>query len=151
MPLYEYSCPVHGRFDKLRLMNECFMNSNCPECGEISTRIMSHVSIKAIDKPRYQFGSGCEGKIISHQETGGLDIFIPSYGAMGQDEVDYIGMVAVEKEQERVKRNKRYSNKSEVQARIQAYTDLANSMPKGKRAKTIREAIKDTGDRLIRR
>jgi hypothetical protein len=77
------------------------------------------------------------------RETGGLDIFIPSYGALEQEEVDYIAEGAIEKEKARVKK-KGKTIQRENQALVQAYVNLANATPKGKKAKAIRQAIKET-------
>ncbi len=41
MPLYEYGCPTHGRFEKLRPMSEYDRPSICPECGKESSRVVS--------------------------------------------------------------------------------------------------------------
>ena len=97
-----------------------------------------------------RYGSGSPGKIMTHAETGGLDIFIPSDGAMEQEEVDYIAQGAIEKERARVKKAKKQGARNETQARIQAYTDLAHSTPRGQRAKILRRAIAESGDRLIK-
>lgn len=41
MPLYEYECKEHGKFDKLRPMSESTLPGLCPTCGKESERIMS--------------------------------------------------------------------------------------------------------------
>ena len=150
MPLYQFTCMTDGPFEILRPMFQSNEPMCCPECGLVATRVISIPNVKIINKPRLQFGSGSPGRVISHKETGGLDIIIPSMGAMEQDEVDYIATGAIEKEKERVKKAKKQGPRSEKQAIIQAYTDLANRTPKGQRAKVLREAIKETGDTLVR-
>lgn len=150
MPYYEFKCRVHGKFDIFRPMGKSSEIANCPHCGEVGIRLFSSPNIKIVNKPRLQFGSGSPGKIITRTETGGLDIYIPSLGAMEQDEVDYIAEGAKEKEINRVKKGRKQGPRSEKQARIQAYTALAHRTPKGKRAKVLREAIKETGDNLVK-
>jgi len=44
MPIFEYECPKHGRFEKLQ--KEFTEGSICPECGRLSPKVMSRVSIK---------------------------------------------------------------------------------------------------------
>lgn len=143
---YEFFCKEHGMFEISRLMSDSANPAPCPQCGKVGMRVFSSPAIRVVRKERLQFGYGSPGRILTKKETGGLDVFIPSMGAMGQDEVDYIAEAAVQKEKERVKRNKG-KPRSESQARIQSYTDLALKTPKGKRAKVLREAIKDTGDK----
>lgn len=44
MPLYEYECNEHGKFDKLRPMSESTLPDLCPTCGKESKRIISPVN-----------------------------------------------------------------------------------------------------------
>ena len=148
-PVYEYVCPVHGRFEQFKPMSSHAQPQLCPQCETLARRVFSLPVIKVVERKRLRYGSGSPGKIMTHRETGGLDIFIPSDGAMEQDEVDYIAEGAMEKERERVKKAKK-SPQRETQARIQAYTTLANRTPRGQRAKVLREAIAESGDRLIK-
>lgn len=46
MPLYEYKCPVHGRFERLEPYRPTGVDSNdyvarCPECREWSIGVIS--------------------------------------------------------------------------------------------------------------
>ena len=41
MPIYEYECPVHGRFEWLRPVSASTEDSKCPSCGHLAKRIMS--------------------------------------------------------------------------------------------------------------
>ena len=41
MPIYEYSCPEHGRFEELRPVEARTIPALCPECDKISERVMS--------------------------------------------------------------------------------------------------------------
>ena len=93
---------------------------------------------------RLQYGTGSPGKIILGSETGGLDIFVPSGGAMEQEEVDYVAEVAIEKERDRVKRQKgRHRNAN--QEAIANLTQLAHQTKPKQRIKVMREAIKESG------
>ena len=96
-----------------------------------------------VEKKRLPLGAGSAGRKITSKETGGMGIFIPSFGAMEQAEVDYIAEGAIEKEKARVKKSKKTQQRAN-QSIVQAYVNLANSKPKGQKAKAIREAIKST-------
>ena len=149
MPFYEHSCPDHGKFEVFKLMCQSAELERCPTCGRVAIRVFSASVIKMVEKKRLAFGSGSPGKMLTSKETGGLDIFIPSMGAMEQEEVDYIAEVAVDKEKERVKKTHGHP-RSRNQARIQAYAQLGRKAKRGQRAKTIREAIAQEGDRLVK-
>lgn len=41
MPLYEYECKEHGKFENLRPMSESELPDLCPTCSQESPRIMS--------------------------------------------------------------------------------------------------------------
>ena len=41
MPLYEYECPEHGKFEELRPVDARTIPALCPKCGQMSERIMS--------------------------------------------------------------------------------------------------------------
>lgn len=41
MPTYEFKCPEHGRFEKLKPMDECADDEICPICGQMVCRVMS--------------------------------------------------------------------------------------------------------------
>ena len=42
MPLYEYVCNrCDERFDELRPMAECAEDGECPNCGQLSSRVLS--------------------------------------------------------------------------------------------------------------
>ena len=140
--IYEFFCKTHGVFESYRTIDNRSTPEPCPECKVLSERIISlpAVHIKQ-GSQRLQFGSGSAGRMISHKETGGLDIYIPSAGAMEQAEVDYIAEGAIEKEKARVKKKKK-TIQSANQAIVQAYVNLANSKPRGQKAKAIRETIR---------
>ena len=143
--VYQFQCNVHGSFEDWRPMAAAGLPAYCPECGEAARRIFTAPAIKMITPERLRYGSGSPGKMILGKDTGGLDIFIPSDGCLEQAEVDYIAEGAIEKERVRVKKK---GFQRENQARVAAYTELALSVPKGQRAKIIREAMAETGDKL---
>ena len=41
MAIYEYECPTHSNFERLRPMSESSESSSCPDCGKESGRIFS--------------------------------------------------------------------------------------------------------------
>lgn len=142
MPLYEFCCNKHGVFDGYRTIENRSVSEPCPICKVLSERIISLPAIVIKQgSQRLQFGSGSPGRVISHKETGGLDIYIPSAGAMEQAEIDYIAEGAIEKEKERVKKKKK-TIQGANQAIVQAYVNLANSKPRGQKAKAIRETLR---------
>lgn len=44
MPLYEYECPIHGKFDKLNPIGKHSEFERCPQCGLASQRQVSSFS-----------------------------------------------------------------------------------------------------------
>ncbi len=41
MPIYEYKCPQHGRFEHFGHMAGCSEPRTCPDCGGLSERAVS--------------------------------------------------------------------------------------------------------------
>ena len=41
MPLYEFECPEHGKFEELRPLDAHSIPALCPVCDKISERVMS--------------------------------------------------------------------------------------------------------------
>jgi putative FmdB family regulatory protein len=145
MPVYEFSCTKHGVFDEYRTIESCTIPSLCPKCHKSAERIFSLLTVKIIqNKKRLPLGTGSAGRMVSSKETGGMGVYIPSFGAMEQEEVDYIAEGAIEKEQSRVKKKKKTIQRKS-QAVVQAFVDLANRTPRGQKSKAIRQAIKETG------
>lgn len=141
MPIYEYRCQGCGLdFDQIKLMAERNQGI-CPDCGSLADLLPSRVSIKVVQHERQWLGSKAKGRYVSHKETGGLPILVPSFGALEQEEVDYIAEGAIEKEKVRVK--KKQKEPSLMSQKIAAYTNLAYQTKPGERAKTIREAMKE--------
>ncbi len=136
MALYEYRCPEHGLFERIQSM-DAEHKSDCPECGTLSSRVFSTPAPSVmVERERLPLGTGAKGRYVSGKETGGSDIFVPSFGAMEQSEVDDITTGAVEKEKSRVhKRN------SKVKEDISNLMNLASQTKPKERLKTLKEAM----------
>lgn len=143
MALYEFSCGKHGIFEVLQSIRQ--MNMPCPVCEIPCGSVISAPAHSFVKFPeRLRYGTGEKGRIISSKETGGLDMFIPSGGAMEKSEIDDVACAAIEKEKSRVKSLKGH-HRSNNQEAISQLTQLAYNTPKGQRIKVLREAIKETG------
>ncbi len=139
MPGYTFECPNHGVFDLIQGMNTLNTGA-CPRCGRTSTRRMSTPArITIVKRERLPLGEGSRGRFVSHEETGGMDIFVPSWGAMEKAEVDYVTQGAIEKEKARARKQR---TERRAQKEIGALISLAYATKPGQRAKTLREAIK---------
>ncbi len=147
MPLYPHVCDFHGPFEEFRPMARYAEPGHCPECGRAGHRLIALPAIRFVARERLEYGSESPGRVVSHKETGGMSLYIPSGGALEQVEVDYVAQGAIEKEKERVAKKK--GPRNDMQARIQGYADLALSQPRGQRARAIKEAIAESGDRLV--
>jgi hypothetical protein len=144
MAIREYECVQHGRFERLEL-KEDNGTPMCPRCGFIGRRVMScPAPVRVVYKERLRYGNGDKGRMLTSAETGGLDIFIPSGGAMDKAEIDDVACAAIEKEHARVKSLKRQPRSANQEA-ITNLTHLAHQTKKGQRIKVLREAIKETG------
>lgn len=144
MPLFEYDCIQHGRFERLVSSQDTSVPM-CPTCGFVGRRVISLSAPVHVKFPeRMQYGSGSPGRMVTSKETGGLDIFIPSGGAMDKSEIDDVACAAIEKEQGRVKRLKGHARSANAEA-ISALTNLAHNTPKGQRIKVLNEAITESG------
>lgn len=40
MPVYEFKCPEHGKFEKLKMIDSAYMEP-CPKCGRLSKKLIS--------------------------------------------------------------------------------------------------------------
>ncbi len=139
MPYYEFHCQGCGLdFDKIRNIDQRNLTS-CPDCGCRADLVPSRVArINVIQHERRMLGSKAKGRYVSSKETGGLPVLIPSFGALEQEEVDYIAEGAIEKEKERVKKKET----RDTTRAISSLTELAYQTKPGQRAKALREAIK---------
>jgi len=99
------------------------------------------LSIIVKNEERLPYGKGSRGKFIPPEETGGLAIFVPSFGALEKEEVDYVAEGALEKEKQRQKKKRQSVQK----ARLEQVSLAMKQAPSGKRAKTGREIIKELG------
>jgi hypothetical protein len=96
-------------------------------------------------KERLPYGTGSKGKFIPAEETGGLSIYVPSFGALEQEEVDYTAMGAVEKERERVAKNRPLNEENAMtKEALGNIVKIGKSQPEGKRHKTM-EQVKREG------
>ena len=142
MPIYEYKCSECGLFEQLREITKRVDITLCPTCGGIAHLKMSapaRINIKHNES--LPCGNGSEGRYVSSQETGGLPVFIPSWGAMEKEEVDYVAGMAIDKERARVKGKQKSSTKE----RLEQVAAVARQAPRGERAEAAQEIIKELG------
>jgi len=66
MPIYEYSCPKHGKFEALKKMNEG-QSTPCPQCNTPSRLVLSPFNYK-IFNPFTKDGEGFTSKVVSNKE-----------------------------------------------------------------------------------
>jgi len=66
MPIYEYRCPKHGKFEAIRPMEYRASNS-CPECEEVCDLIPSRFSHYWFNKFTTD-GEGFTSKFVRHEE-----------------------------------------------------------------------------------
>mgnify|MGYP001569420373 CR=1 FL=1 len=93
---------------------------------------------------RKPYGYGSAGKYVSAKETGGLPIFVPSFGAMEQAEVDYVAEVAVGQERERVKDRKALSEQNALtKEALGNIVETVKGQPEGKRIKVTDEIMRE--------
>lgn len=89
-------------------------------------------------KDRLAYGNKDRGKFIP-SEKGRRAIFVPSFGTMEREEIDDIVLAAQEQEDDRIKKGER----TQLKQNLENLTQAALSAPKGQRAKTIREILKE--------
>ena len=87
-------------------------------------------------KERLPLGNKDRGKFVE-TEKGRRAIFVPSFGVLEKEEVDYLVEVAQGQEDDRLKNKPISQQKGELEQVAQAMLDT----PVGKRAKTGREII----------
>ncbi len=54
MPLYEYACEAHGRFDETRRFSESAAPCACPQCGVDAPRVFSLPRLRRLDPTTVQ-------------------------------------------------------------------------------------------------
>ena len=92
------------------------------------------------DKQRLPYGSNSRGRMIP-PEKGRRAIFVPSFGVLEKEEVDYLVEAAQEQEDDRIKNGVKSQQKEEL-------GQIATAMrqaPEGKRAQTGRNIMKESG------
>ncbi len=143
MPVYSYWCHFHGGFDMIQPLGE--LSALCPKCKRTAQKVMtSPARITVQQKERLPYGYGSRGRFISHTETGGMDILIPSWGAMDKSEIDDLAETSIAKEKDRVRKKRNTERK--IKQKIGAYMDLALKAPQGQRIKVLKEAMKQEGE-----
>jgi putative FmdB family regulatory protein len=66
MPIYEYICPKHGKFEALRGVEE--KSTPCPSCGNKSKRVPSFSIKKKFTRIDQADGEGLTVRYTSHDE-----------------------------------------------------------------------------------
>ena len=94
------------------------------------------LSIITRQKGRLPLGNKDRGKYIP-PEDGRRAIFVPSFGTMEKEEVEYVVEVAKEQEDERLKRG----GVSAQRAALERVTQAVRQAPSGKRAETAKRII----------
>ncbi len=95
------------------------------------------LSVIVKSKERLPYGTGSRGRLIP-SEKGRRAIFVPSFGALEKEEVDYLVEVSQEQEDERIKKGSKTKVKEEIEQVAQAMVQA----PEGKRAKVGNDIIK---------
>ena len=90
------------------------------------------------NKERLPYGNKDRGQFIP-AEKGRHAIFVPSFGAMEKEEIDDIVLAAQEKEDTRLKKKE----KSPTKQNLENLTLAAMQASRGKRAKTIKQILKE--------
>ena len=98
------------------------------------------LSVIVKNKERLPLGNKNKGQFIPPEE-GRRAIFVPSYGTMEKEEVDYVVEVAKEQEDERIKRKE----VSQQKAMLEDVTLAVRQAPNKQRAKTAQKIIKEIG------
>jgi len=140
MPIYQYQCLRCGLcFEKLQPM-VMQGKASCPDCGSTGKLIPSAPAPAIIhEKERLRLGSKSRGRLVSAEETGGMSILVPSFGALEKEEVDYTAEVAIAQEKERVK-------KAEPRLAAVALQNVVTETlkaPEGKRKKLLEQITKE--------
>jgi len=99
---------------------------------------ISGISVIVRKTESLPYGNKSKGRIVP-SEKGRRSIFVPSFGALEKEEIDYVVEVAQEQEDERIKRG----YKSEQQERLEAVVDATRQAKQGERAKAARKILKE--------
>jgi len=146
MPIYEHRCRIHGLFQVLRPIIGGEVLESCPLCGSQCVRAISAPAPAVVKtRDRLPYGSGSRGKFIPAEETGGMSIFVPSFGALEREEVEYTAEAAAEKERERVAKSKPLNEENAMtKEALGNVVKIGKNQPEGQRAKTM-EKVKREG------
>jgi len=90
------------------------------------------------NKEQLPYGNKSRGKFIPSEE-GRRAIFVPSWGALDKDEVDYVVEAAQEQEDDRIRKGTTSLQKEA----LEVVTNEIRNAPPGQRAKTGNEIIKE--------
>lgn len=145
MPIYTYQCSKCEHFFEVFQSITGRGNAQCPNCGSPANLIPSLPAPPVITiEKRLPYGTGSAGKYVPSKETGGLPIYVPSFGAMEQAEVDYVAEVAVGKEKERVAKNKPLTEKNaETKEVLGNIVKIGKSQPEGARATAMAQVKRE--------
>lgn len=91
-------------------------------------------------KERLPYGEKSRGRFIP-AEKGRRDIFVPSFGSMEKEEIDYVVEEARGQEDERIKEKA----KSPAKERLEKVVEATRQAPRGERAETARKLIDGMG------
>ena len=101
---------------------------------------ISGIGIIIKNKENLPYGNKDRGRLVP-SEKGRRAIFVPSFGTMEKEEVDYIVEASQDKEDERIKKNE----KSNTRERLEQVVEVARRAPRGKRAIAAQEIIDEGG------
>jgi len=144
MPIYEHRCQEHGLFQVLRTVDSPNIEP-CPLCGSQCARALSSPAPAVVrHRESLPYGSGSRGKFIPSEETGGLPVFVPSFGAMEKEEVEYVAEAAVAKERERVAKKQPLTERNALTKQAMGnIVKIGKDQPRGKRATTMEKINKE--------
>ena len=97
------------------------------------------IGIRFKTTERLPLGNKSRGRYLTSEETGGMPILIPSFGALEKEEVDYTAEAAIESERERVKA----TPPRDSQVALANVVTEARKAPKGKRKETMQRITKE--------
>ena len=92
------------------------------------------------NKEQLPYGNGSRGVLVPARD-GRRAIFVPSFGSMEKEEVEYVAEVAQGQEDERIERKE----VSHQRAMLEEVTQATRQAPSGERAKVAGEIIKELG------
>ncbi len=134
MPLYEYECAKHGRFEEFQHMSGEH-TAVCPQCGADSRLLISVPTvIRMKEREQLQFGTKAPSQLIPSRVEGGLPSYVISEGALEQEEIDHIGLVQDEREIARQKQGK-----SDTAKAIGNLATVAKKQKQGNRFSTMKK------------